>query len=197
MLMKFSSVESWEEYKKMNAGNDQVRPVDVYAYNAPDTPIRAYVFVMEGEDIAKDAPMEQPAEERYLKLISDGLRFHGVDDEYVDFTIMSNEYVPSRKPSDYLKFPSKSKITPITYDKYEKMCKKSKDKYYFVINKDVFEMPLTNPDNPGAGWIYGQCHGKGDILDHLQDKNRSGHSRSGERRRFYAIALRVGAIHDV
>ena len=163
VLMKFDSNESWEEYKKMNAGNDQVRPVDVYPYNAPDTPIRSYVFVMEGKDIAKDAPMEQPAEERYLKLISDGLRFHGVDDEYIDYTIMSNEYVPSRKPGDYYKFPCKSKIVPIAFEKYEVLCKNAKDKYYFVIDKDVFEMPVSNPENPGAGWIRGQCHGKGDM----------------------------------
>ena len=163
VLMKFDSQQSWEDYKKMNAGNDQVRSVDVYAYNAPDTPIRAYVFVMEGKDIAKDAPMEQPAEERYLKLISDGLRFHGVDDEYIDYTIMSNEYVPSRKPGDYYKFPSESKIIPITYDKYKNLCKSAKDKYYFIIHKDVFEMPVSNAENPGAKWILGQCHGKGDM----------------------------------
>ena len=163
VLMRFDSQQSWEDYKKMNAGNDQVRPVDVYAYNAPDTPIRAHVFVMEGKDVAKDATMEQPAEERYLKLIADGLRFHGVDDEYIDYTIMSNEYIPSRKPGDYYKFPSKSKIISITYDKYENLCKSAKGKYYFIIDKDVFEMPVSNPDNPGAGWIHGQCHGKGDM----------------------------------
>ena len=161
VLMKFDSQQSWEDYKKMNAGNDQVRPVDVYAYNAPDTPIRANVFVMEGKDVGKDAPMEQPAQERYLKLISEGLRHHGVDDEYIDFTILSNEYVPSQ--GNYYKFPSTPKITPITYDKYVALCRNSADKYYFIIHKDVFEMPVSNAENPGAKWILGQCHGKGDM----------------------------------
>mmetsp|Transcript_1873 Transcript_1873/g.5453 ORF Transcript_1873/g.5453 Transcript_1873/m.5453 type:complete len:367 (+) Transcript_1873:11-1111(+) len=163
VVMKFDTKEGWEEYKKMNAGNDDIRPVDVYTYADPDTPIRAYVFVMEGKDIDKDAPMEQPAEERYLRLIADGLKLHGVDEDYIEFTIMSNEYVPSRKPGDYHKFPSKSKVRKITRSKYEAICRDVTDKYYFVLGDIVCEMPVSNPENPGAKWIRGQCHGKGDM----------------------------------
>ena len=169
VVMKFDTKEGWEEYKKIEIGgreNEAVRPVDVYAYNDPDpdTPIRAHVFVMEGKDgIAKDAPMEQPAEERYLKLIADGLKFHGVDEDYIEYTIMSTEYIPSRKPGDYYKFPSKSKVATITFDKYEALCRDAKDKCYFVLGEYVFEMPVSNPENPGAKWVRGQCHGKGDM----------------------------------
>ena len=168
VVMKFDTKEGWEEYKTVEIGgreNEAVRPVDVYAYNDPDpdTPIRAYVFVMEGTDIAKDAPMEQPAEERYLKLIADGLKFHGVDEDYIEYTIMSTEYIPSCKPGDYYKFPSKSKVATITFDKYEALCRDAKDKCYFVLGEYVFEMPVSNPENPGAKWVRGQCHGKGDM----------------------------------
>ena len=168
VVMKFDTKEGWEEYKKNEVGgreNEAVRPVDVYAYNdsEPDTPIRAYVFVMEGTEIAKDAPMEQPAEERYLKLIADGLKVHGVDEDYIEYTIMSTEYIPSRKPGDYYKFPSKSKLAAITFDKYEALCRDAKDNCYFVLGDYVLEMPVSNPENPGAKWIRGQCHGKGDM----------------------------------
>ena len=78
---------------------------------------------------------------------------------------MSVPFVPSRKPSNYLKFPCKAKdeksLPKITW-KYERLCQDSSKRYHFVLGEFVFEMPVDNPQNPGAQWVLSQCHGMGD-----------------------------------
>ena len=166
ILMRFDSPEGWESYRDQNAGSNKVLLVNVHPYDEPDRPIRSNVFVQEGLDVNNDTPIETPAQERYLKLIAQGLRQYKADEEYIEYQIMSVPFVPSRKPADYLKFPCKTKdeksLPSISFTKYEKLCQDSSKKYHFVIGEFVFEMPVDNPQNPGAQWVLSQCHGKRD-----------------------------------
>ena len=166
ILMRFDSPEGWEAYRDQNAGSNKVLLVNVHPYDEPDKPIRANVFVQEGLDVDKDTPIETPAQERYLKLIAQGLRQYNVDEEYIEYQIMSVPFVPSRKPGDYLKFPCKTKdeksLPTISFKKYERLCQDSSKRYHFVLGEFVFEMPVDNPQNPGAQWVLSQCHGRRD-----------------------------------
>lgn len=166
ILMRFDSPEDWEAYRDQNAGSNKVLQVNVHPYDEPDKPIRSNVFVPEGLDVDNDTPIETPAQERYLKLIAQGLRRYKVDEEYIEYQIMSVPFVPSRKPGDYLKFPCKTKdeksLPRISFKKYERLCQDSSKKYHFVLGEFVFEMQVDNPRNPGAQWVLSQCHGRRD-----------------------------------
>ena len=122
IVIRFDSPEGWEAYRDQNAGSNKVLLKNVHPYDEPDKPIRANVFVQDGLDVDNYTPIETPAQERYLKLIAQGLRQYNVDEEYIEYQIMSVPFVPSRKPGDYLKFPCKTKdeksLPTISFKKY-------------------------------------------------------------------------------
>lgn len=166
ILMKFDS--GWEEYLKQNSGNNVRAVVEVFPYNGCG-PILANVFSLPEDDVNPDSDMEQPAEERYLKLIADGLRQLKIDEDYIDTQIMAVPYVAALPPNDWQKFPCKNgksedELPKITARKYEQLCRKQKGKKaYFVIGGFVMELIIENPNNPGAKWFLENAHGMPDM----------------------------------
>ena len=65
--------------------------------------IQAYLIEMPGnvEDTLLDAPIERLPQERYLKLIAQGMRQYGVEEEYVTDHIEACPFIPNRSPEEY------------------------------------------------------------------------------------------------
>lgn len=115
-------------------------------------------------------------QERYLKLMTDGLRYHEIDETYIRDEILSVDYIPNErdKVSDlnsFLSFPNAKKVSNVSQQKYEtKLCgepKSSKDvnATHFIIGTKIIRVDGENLqlNNPCVKWLRKQAHGKGDI----------------------------------
>lgn len=163
LLMTLESREDWKRLLEYDSGNAPTVH-HVYPYDDPDHPVACYLFEIPiPEDVSKlDKPIERLPQERYLKLIAQGLRQHGVDDEYVDHQIMAVPFIPNRKPQDYYRFPAQQTPLPKwTWSRYIKKCDKG-DKVYFVLGESVFQLNYTDETNPLIKWIKFHGHGKDD-----------------------------------
>lgn len=116
-------------------------------------------------------------QERYLKLMEEGLRAHEIDETYIRDEILSVNYIPSERDKikdseSYRQFPSPlssngfKKLPKIAYAKYEsKLCapkKVSKD-LYFICGRRVIKLQDDyDPTNPVAIWLKELCHGQPD-----------------------------------
>jgi len=113
-------------------------------------------------------------QERYLKLVTDGLRAHEIDEAYIRDEILAVNYIPNERDKvvdqNYRTFPSVKplhKLPKISQKKYEtKLCNKAKDPTatLFVIGTKI--MKVEDPIdvlNPCVRWLAVQAHGKGDI----------------------------------
>lgn len=116
-------------------------------------------------------------QERYLKLIEEGLRAHEIDETYIRDEILSVNYIPSERDKiedceSYRRFPSPlssngfKRLPKIAYAKYEsKLCapKKISQDLYFVCGRRVVKLQDDyDPRNPVAIWLKELCHGHPD-----------------------------------
>lgn len=184
--MECKTKKDWELLKEFDAGYDCIE-VDVYPYDSEE-PVRANIFVMEGyESENAKLPTEKlpqvrasfsflvrtvgftiltytcvsrSLQERYVKVIATGIRQHGVDDEYIDYSILNVPYIPSRKPDEYLAFPKeKEKLKTISFTEYSK---KAKKKMWFLIGTKVIQLGEHDPNCPFVEWIASRLVGKSD-----------------------------------
>eukprot|EP00536_Pseudo-nitzschia_multiseries_P009588 jgi/Psemu1/23632/gm1.23632_g len=126
-------------------------------------------------------------QERYLKLIADGLRAHEVDENYIRDEILMVGYVSTESDrvvdQNYKTFPlptaTTKRLPKISFSKYEsKLCSNSNnsksESTYFVCDRKVIRvdpLPTTaattsnfnNSNNACLRWIRSVGHGKGDL----------------------------------
>ena len=116
------------------------------------------------EDTLLEAPIERLPQERYLKLIAQGMRKYKVDEDYVTDQIEACPFIPNRKPDDYFSFPVAKRVPKISFAKYLKMCARGsvEGDLYFILGTKVFRMGEHDPANPLAKWFETHGHGKDD-----------------------------------
>lgn len=164
VLMKFKSKGEWLKFQEYDPGYNEPDEVKVYRYDAPEEePITAYTMVMKCFDEMKlDRPIQNLPVERYLKLISGGLRHYGADEDYIEDQILSVPYIPAKAPEEYDTFPQASNPLPtITMAAYKKLAQRSSD-LYFIMNQNVVRLGPHDPGSPAAVWLRERMHGKGE-----------------------------------
>lgn len=111
-------------------------------------------------------------QERYLKLMTDGLRAHEIDETYIHDEVLAVNYIPNERDkitdqSQYKSFPSAKKVAAVSFNKYEtKLCKAKDNATHFCIGDKVFrldESTCNTETNPCVRWLRKQAHAKGDI----------------------------------
>ena len=178
ILMKVDTVHDWEKLKAFDAGQYDPEVLEVYPYDYidhssddptesfdPEKSIQAYVFVMKEYDECKlSKPIENKPQERYLKLIAQGMMRYGADETYVQDEIMGCPYIPTRQADNWYSFPLKSeKLPTISFEKYQKLCRKSTKDLYFILHDYVLKADDHDPGNPGSMWMRQHAHGKEDL----------------------------------
>jgi len=131
-------------------------------------------------------------QERYLKLMTDGLRENDIDETYINDEILQVPYIakerdavpttasdeedhqPDGSGRKYRQFPlsqGMKKVPKISREKYEKKSScngtKNRDDLYFVCGKKVLKLRQENDElgnsNACTRWIKELCHGRDDI----------------------------------
>lgn len=144
--------------------------------------IQCYTFVMETTTIQQPTSLYNSnnkslvckPQERYLKLITDGLRGHEIDETYIRDEILAVDYIPNETDSfqkGYRKFLSAKKVSKLAASKYEtKLCKPGTEETYFLCGKKVVRVDDDDDDdaacsrnNPCVRWLRAVGHGKGDV----------------------------------
>jgi hypothetical protein len=180
VLMQLADEEEWVKLQAFEKGTTAAQELDVFPYNDSNDidvdgepidvdgePIRCYALIMHDfdEDLL-DGPIEKIPQERYLKLIAQGMREYNVDDDFVLDHIMAVPFSPTRKPQDWHKFAiEKDPVPKISYEKYLRLCGSTKTKHvFFILDKYVFRLgSQADPENPIAAWILDHAHGKADV----------------------------------
>jgi hypothetical protein len=176
VLMEFSAEEMWERTQKSEKGYN-LKQVWVYPYRQDREedqphessflkPVLANVFYFSG----KAAGCEGIPQERYLKVISDGMRHHNVCSDYIHRRILSAKCTPVRKPCDYLLLPRDAEPLPtITYHDYVHRaitCTKC-----FLLGDAIVDLvgDLPEENAPLMKFLTQMFIGKRDILPHLKE----------------------------
>jgi hypothetical protein len=152
--MKFKSQKDWDVLLKFEKGYDCI-DVQILPYES-DTPVIAKAFILyphqyEGKDLPKRLPQE-----RYVRVIAEGMRQAGVDEEYIDYQIMNEPYIPSRKPGNYLTFANqedkkqKGKLNQVSWKEYKK---KGKKMGWFLVGKRIIQLGKHDPNGAYVAWI--------------------------------------------
>jgi hypothetical protein len=111
-------------------------------------------------------------QERYLKLMTDGLRAHEIDETYIHDEVLSVNYIPNERDkvtdsNNYKSFAVCKKMAKVNYHKYEtKLCKAKDNATHFMIGNKIMRVDegiCNSLDNPCGRWLRAQAHGKGDI----------------------------------
>jgi len=78
-------------------------------------------------------------EERYIKIISQGMRQYGVDESYIQKTIIEeSNFVPSLGPKDFRKCHQISPSLPdVTWEEYQAQCQ---EQWCFVLDNRIFQL---------------------------------------------------------
>ena len=157
--MECKTLKDWEILKEFDAGYDCL-DVNVYLYDSQE-PLQAQVFVMALDKLENDElPKEKLPQERYVRVIATGMRRYGVEDEYIDYSILNVPYIPNRKPEEYLTFPKeKEKLKTISYNDY---AKKAEKKAWYLIGNKVIQLGEHDPNSPFVQWITSRLVGKPD-----------------------------------
>ena len=183
VLMKCKSEKDWQILKDFDAGYDCIRvSVTPYSPGGPEEgdddehqPIEANVFVMDqNEEGNRQIPLDRLPQERYVRIIASGMRHHGVDEEYIQYQILNVNYLPDRKPEDYLQFPplniKTKKLHHVTMKEYEK---KAKARNWFIIGDRVIQVGEHDESCAFMGWAQHHIIAKADctftILQTLYD----------------------------
>jgi hypothetical protein len=134
--------------------------------------------MQEDEDENAKLPTEKLPQERYIRIIAEGMKFHGVDEEYIDYQIMSVPYIPSRKPADYLKFPYAAakngkrhgKLKQISFNEYQNNAVKN---MWFLIGNRVIQVGELKHPSSFHKWLKSRLIGGEDstwmLLQSLYD----------------------------
>ena len=176
VLMEFGSEENWERTEKSEKGYN-LKQVWVYPYNEkrgedqPQAssflePILANVFFFAG----KVPDCEGIPQERYLKIIAEGMRHHNVCSDYVQNHILSAKCTPVRKPVDYISFPRDPEPLPtISYDDYVKRA--TTDTPCFLLGGFVVDLASDLPEEsaPITKFMKHMFIGKQDIRPFLKE----------------------------
>jgi hypothetical protein len=164
VVMECKTAKDWELLKEFDAGYDCL-DVDVYPYDGDaDKPVRAHAFVMAlDESENAELPTTKLPQERYIRIIAAGMRHYGVDDEYIDYSILNVPYIPNRKPKDYLSFPQKisgrGKLKMISYKEYERKAKKNT---WFLIGNRIIQLGEHDPNSNFIQMLMARVIGKPD-----------------------------------
>jgi hypothetical protein len=112
-----------------NDDDDAVEDDDIVAAVCKGRrPIHAYVSIINEYDESQHGePLEKKPQERYLRLIAEGMRHHGVDETYVTDEVMSCPFVPKRTPEDWYTFPTTFAATTATQLHRKKSCNDDKN----------------------------------------------------------------------
>jgi len=110
-------------------------------------------------------------QERYLKLMTDGLRDHEIDETYIRDEVLSAPYIPNERDrvvdNNYRCFPTAKKLTKVSSGKYEaKLCNAKDDPTLFVIGTKILKVdgnPPKDSTNLCVRWLRQLAHGQGDI----------------------------------
>lgn len=110
-------------------------------------------------------------QERYLKLMTDGLRDHEIDETYIHDEVLSAPYIPNDRDrvvdENYRCFPTAKKLTKVSFGKYElKLCNTKDNPTLFVIGTKILKVdgnPPKNSANLCVRWLRKLAHGQGDI----------------------------------
>lgn len=111
-------------------------------------------------------------QERYLKLMTDGLRAHEIDETYIHDEVLSVNYIPNERDkvtdqNNYKSFPEAKKMAKVNFQKYEtKLCKAKDNATHFIIGGKIMRVEgsiYNSLENPCVRWLREQAHGKGDI----------------------------------
>ena len=109
----YNDIQNHNEHDDDEEGDEHV---DIALIACKNRPILAYVSVMneydESKVINENAPIEKKPQERYLRLVSEGMKFHGVDETYVADEIMSCPYIPKRTQDNWCRFPTTAPPPP-------------------------------------------------------------------------------------
>lgn len=157
IVMECKTEFDWERLMNFDAAYDYIE-VDVLPYGSEQTiKARALVMVVEEPGNAK-LPINRLPQERYIQIIAEGMKFHGIDQEVVDFHIMNVPYIPRRKPSEYLRFhtehhPNKkrSKTKTISYDDF---IMKSEKMVWIAIGTHVIQIKEVEEGNEGSRGLF-------------------------------------------
>jgi len=107
-------------------------------------------------------------QERYLRLMTDGLKHHGIDETYIRDEVLAVNYIPNDRDkvvdSNYRSFPSARKSSKMSQSKYDKLCKSRDKATHFVIGNKIIKVD-TEPDlnNAATRWLRIHGDGKGDM----------------------------------
>jgi len=119
-------------------------------------------------------------QERYLKLMTDGLRAHEIDETYIHDEVLAVSYIPNERDKvtdqvSYRSFPNAKKVSKISHSKYEKLCFPPKEKdngTHFLIGSKIIRVDdgsMNNMQNPVVRWLREQAHGQGDVTLTVQE----------------------------
>jgi len=180
VLMKVDTPEDWVKMQKFDSGQYEAQRRRVYPYDLNKledpadtyeeeiTPVRCHVFVQSDYEVSLlEKPLEKKPQERYLRLIAQGMQKVNADPNYVENEIMGCPYVEMRTQEEWLTFShvsNKKNVPKISMDKYQRICQKaSPDDCYFILRNHVIQLHHHDPENPSAKWIRSNGHGNPDI----------------------------------
>ena len=153
VLMEFQNEEHWKIIQEFEMGYD-ILSGPVYPYDSQDVPVQAHYFQIpqgnsqamgNGKRDSDKISAPQKPQERYLKIIANGMMHHGVDPEYVQRNIKSVAYIPTRQPHDYLYFPlieTEAELPLFTWQEY--IARITTSNPCFLIGDKVIE--VVDPD---------------------------------------------------
>ena len=132
--------------------------------------ISAYVFVLREFDERKlEFPIEVLPQERYLKLIAQGMRMYGADLDYIQDEIMGVPYEPNCARHQWKTFPkATSKLPKMSFQEYQQLCADCpRTDLYFLVGRKVLKVGEHADNNPAAVWLQQHGHGRPDMTHML------------------------------
>ena len=136
VVMEFQSEAEWQVILDIESAYN-CKELTIKTYDGKE--VKAYAFFM------IDKLSEGKPQERYLKIIAEGLKHHGVKPEYVE-NLFKVEFRPSRKPENYLSFPipADKELPTLTFEEY---LERSKTKPCAIIHDKVIDLVGEYDDN--------------------------------------------------
>mmetsp|Transcript_14374 Transcript_14374/g.22143 ORF Transcript_14374/g.22143 Transcript_14374/m.22143 type:complete len:347 (-) Transcript_14374:130-1170(-) len=149
-----------------------------------ETMVQAYVFYMTGtQEISATEEEENKVgakkkvdvgkpQERYLKVIAEGMRMYDVDENYITKSILGVDCYPSRKPGSYLTFRTttggENNLPTMTFEEYEKRAC-TQIPCFLIGNRvvDLDKKNLPDDDHPLMKLLRAKAIGKSDFTHHL------------------------------
>lgn len=179
VLLQLSSTQMWRQVQDAEAGY-QHQLVSVLPYGDGDTKddenncIEAHVFIMnsastnDDDDGNKIATTVSLPQERYLKIIAEGMRHHGVDETYIQTTILQADHIPARRPEDYRSFAKATtkdnmdaSLPVISLDDYQ--ARVANGVPCFIIGDWVIDIVGDLPESPFQKVLQEKVIGKSDV----------------------------------